>query len=353
MKKIIIILFLILIISNVKISAFTISYQGKLLDSSQRRVNAAASIIFSLYTSETGGTAIWTETHNSVNISNGLFTVELGSVNQINLKFDNLYYIGININNSGELIPRTKFQATPYSFRSRYSDTSVNLENNATAEGSMTINDTLIISNNVIITDNGKIGVGLLNPSEKIEVIGNVKATAFIGDGSQLTNVQYSSLTGDAISGSEVRNLLNTIRNDSIATSISFTKIEGDTITKTEVNNKLLLISSDTSILNNRLASLENDSVTKTYVDSNLLSFKSQVYTETQNIYSRLDSLTSDTQNIKTDLSSFKSQVYTETQNIYSRLDSLTSDTQNIKTDLSNFKSQVYTETQNIYSRLN
>lgn len=34
-----------------------------------------------------------------------------------------------------------------------------------------------------------KIGVGLSNPVEKVEVVGNVKATAFIGDGSQLTGL--------------------------------------------------------------------------------------------------------------------------------------------------------------------
>ena len=31
------------------------------------------------------------------------------------------------------------------------------------------------------------LGVGTTNPSEKLEVSGNVKATQFIGDGSQLT----------------------------------------------------------------------------------------------------------------------------------------------------------------------
>ena len=37
------------------------------------------------------------------------------------------------------------------------------------------------------ITTNGKVGIGTRSPSEKLEVSGNVKATQFIGDGSQLT----------------------------------------------------------------------------------------------------------------------------------------------------------------------
>jgi len=363
-KKIFFYIAVLFLIFTNQIHAYKISYQGKAVDASQRRINGTLPIIFSIYTSEFGGSPFWTETINSVNIVNGLFTVELGSVNAINLKFDAQYYLGININNTGELIPRTKLQAAAYSFRAQYSDTSSNLENNAFAEGSMIISDTLTIGGNVIITDNGQIGVGTLIPSEKIDVSGNVKAAAFIGDGSQLTNIQYNALSGDAISGSQVRSLLNTITNDSIATPILFSKIQGDTITKTEVNNQFANIET-------RIAELESDSVTKSYVElkiSNLNSalsndtaalnaeiqnIKNNVNAETLNIYSRLNTLAADTQTIKTDLLNYKNQVNSETMNIYSRLNTLAADTQTIKTDLSNYKNLVNSETLNIYSRLN
>jgi len=39
----------------------------------------------------------------------------------------------------------------------------------------------------MVLRSNGSLGVGTTNPSEKLEVSGNVKATQFIGDGSQLT----------------------------------------------------------------------------------------------------------------------------------------------------------------------
>ena len=39
------------------------------------------------------------------------------------------------------------------------------------------------------VTKEGKVGIGLSNPSEKLEVSGTVKATRFIGDGSGLTNL--------------------------------------------------------------------------------------------------------------------------------------------------------------------
>ncbi|MFG1486366.1 tail fiber domain-containing protein [Halobacteriovorax sp. RZ-1] len=49
------------------------------------------------------------------------------------------------------------------------------------------------LGSQLIIADNGSVGVGTTTPSEKLEVSGNVKATAFIGDGSSLTGVNSSS----------------------------------------------------------------------------------------------------------------------------------------------------------------
>ncbi len=41
----------------------------------------------------------------------------------------------------------------------------------------------------MVISSSGNVGIGTLTPSERLEVVGNVKATKFIGDGSSLTNV--------------------------------------------------------------------------------------------------------------------------------------------------------------------
>nr|MBP7654630.1 hypothetical protein [Candidatus Dependentiae bacterium] len=246
---------------------YTIIFQGKLTESTGTRVSGIFPVIFSMYSSEFGGQALWTETHNNINFENGIFTAELGSINSIgNLQLDRVYYIGINVNNSGELQPRTKINYNMFSIKSVYADTAsaANYLNvNAVSLGSLTIIDTLTVNDLFVVKKDGKIGINTLTPSEQLEVSGKIKATYFMGDGSQLTNVQYNSLTGDAISGSEVRNLLNTIRNDSIATAITFTKIEGDTITKSEVNSRLLVVSSDTTLLNNRISYLESDSIYK------------------------------------------------------------------------------------------
>ncbi|HON55844.1 MAG TPA: hypothetical protein PLJ38_02385, partial [bacterium] len=310
MKKKMILVAAFLLLCSVNLLGFTISYQGKLVDDNQRRVNTTAPIVFSIYTTQSGGTALWQETHNSVDITNGLFIVELGSINPINLKFNEQYYLGVNINNTGELMPRTKLQAGGYVFRARYSDTAQYLENNAIAEGRMTINDTLIISQNVIITDDGKIGVATLAPTEKIEVIGNIKASgnvtaaAFIGDGAQLSNLQFDALTGDVISRTDAQNLFNLVAQDT------------------------------TSILNN------------------LTQFKQQINTETQAIYSRMSDITADTTLLKNELINFKAAVNTETQAIYSRMSDITADTTLLKNELNNYKIIVAAETANINNRI-
>lgn len=44
-----------------------------------------------------------------------------------------------------------------------------------------------------ILNSNGNVGIGATNPSEKLEVAGNIKATKFIGDGSGLTGITGTS----------------------------------------------------------------------------------------------------------------------------------------------------------------
>ncbi len=94
-----------------------INYQGKLTDASDVAVaDGNYSIVFSLYTAPTGGTNIWTETQ-SVAVTNGLFSVMLGTTTSLsNVDFNQTLYLGVNVAGDGEMTPRRVLGAVPAAF---------------------------------------------------------------------------------------------------------------------------------------------------------------------------------------------------------------------------------------------
>jgi len=108
-----------------------INYQGKLTDSNNLAVpNENYNMEFRLYTVETGGTAIWTETRidtNKVSITNGLFSVLLGEITSLSgIDFNQVLYLGVNIGGTttpptwdGEMTPRKKLGAIPAAFEAK------------------------------------------------------------------------------------------------------------------------------------------------------------------------------------------------------------------------------------------
>ncbi len=73
---------------------------------------------FSMYTEETGGSPIWSETQN-VSVAKALFNVILGTNSPLNIPFDKQYWLSIKVISSGfELTPRIRLTASPYSFQS-------------------------------------------------------------------------------------------------------------------------------------------------------------------------------------------------------------------------------------------
>src|SRR5207237_1032721 len=52
----------------------------------------------------------------------------------------------------------------------------------------------------LVVNGARRVGIGTSSPAEKLEVAGNVKASAFIGDGSQLTGLPSSGAGGSTFS---------------------------------------------------------------------------------------------------------------------------------------------------------
>jgi len=120
------------------------NYQGKLTGATGIAVpNNTYNIRFKLYASSTGGTAVWTETHcyspdsgttcdgsgtdSRINVTSGLFSTMLGSVNSLStIDFNQVLYLGVEIGGTstapvsgdwdGEMSPRKRIGAVPSAF---------------------------------------------------------------------------------------------------------------------------------------------------------------------------------------------------------------------------------------------
>lgn len=99
-----------------------LSYQGRLTNNAGNPVsNGTYGILFSIYTQDNGGTAVWSETQN-ITTKNGIFSAILGASNAINLDFNsaNKYYLGIKVGTDSEMSPRTQIGAAPLAINSKY-----------------------------------------------------------------------------------------------------------------------------------------------------------------------------------------------------------------------------------------
>jgi hypothetical protein len=115
-----------------------LSYQGMLSGSGGDVVDDGIYVIhFKLYNATDPSTALWAETQN-VAVVNGVFNAILGSVNPLELPFDEQYYLGIAIGNEDELSPRIALTSSAYSFRA-YSLVNNAVKTENIADGAVTL----------------------------------------------------------------------------------------------------------------------------------------------------------------------------------------------------------------------
>lgn len=99
----------------------TISYQGRLTNRGGIAISASTPMVFRLYAAPTGGSALWSETRsgsNAVPVTNGIFSVLLGSITPISLELlSRDLWLGIAVNGDPEMTPREKIGSVPYAAR--------------------------------------------------------------------------------------------------------------------------------------------------------------------------------------------------------------------------------------------
>ena len=90
----------------------SVSFQGMLTDTGGSPLDTTVSMTFKLYK---GVTAVWTETQPSVVVTDGIFSVLLGSVTPLDtVAFNQPIEIGIKVGADPEISPKPPLSAAPY-----------------------------------------------------------------------------------------------------------------------------------------------------------------------------------------------------------------------------------------------
>ncbi len=84
------------------------NFQGRLTDTNGFPLNGVFSITFRVYDKETGGGPLWTETHGSVTVTNGIFRVLLGQAVPLTLNSSGSHWITEEVGADGEMAPRLR-----------------------------------------------------------------------------------------------------------------------------------------------------------------------------------------------------------------------------------------------------
>ncbi|MFZ5517057.1 MAG: phage tail protein [Candidatus Zhuqueibacterota bacterium] len=202
--------------------AQTFSIQGVLRDPLGRTVeDGAYGLTFRIYSAETGGTALWTETLGSVDVKHGVFSVELGKTTSMaNLTFSTQYYIGISVEGGQELEPRIKMTNSPSSYgvfgvKNTFPSSGnvgvgvaspaagLHIKTQNTADNLLKIESSAAGGGAMTVDASGKIGLNVI-PEQALDIDGNLKmrnGSILFSDGSSLSSAYFggsaSSLTNN------------------------------------------------------------------------------------------------------------------------------------------------------------
>jgi C-terminal domain of apextrin len=153
----------------------TFNYQGLLRNPDGSLTTGSYTITARIYDVAASGSALYTETFPSVTVRDGLFNMVLGDNPQgqnLTSEFAEMpRYIGIQLDDAAELIPRQRLHGVPWALYATNAMTATTLVPNATINGlnGLAVNGSISASENLTVT--GDISVG-----ENLTVTGDVAA---------------------------------------------------------------------------------------------------------------------------------------------------------------------------------
>jgi hypothetical protein len=145
-----------------------INYQGYLTDQSGTPLTGTYQVTFTLYYDSTSTASIvWEETHDVINVANGLFNVFLGSIDTLTAAdLAGERYLGIRVAGEPEMTPRMRIASTAYSL---WAEEANNARTLSAVDGDP--------EDVVIVDTEGNVGVGVSTPTVKLDVDGVINAT--------------------------------------------------------------------------------------------------------------------------------------------------------------------------------
>jgi len=139
----------------------TMSYQGVLMKAKGTLVqNGQYTLTFKLYDAAEGGKVLWSETQ-TVPVEDGLFNAALGSLNSLDIPFDQPYWLAVTIGDGEEVSRRMQLTSSAYSLQAQtVADKAITSKKIADGHvvrsiNSVTDNVKLTAGENVTITQKG------------------------------------------------------------------------------------------------------------------------------------------------------------------------------------------------------
>lgn len=105
-----------------------VNYQGLLLDDLGAPVDGTVDLEFELFDAEVGGSSLWTESHDDVEVQDGVYQVSLGATSPITPQTLSHPAVFLEVSVDGEtLTPRQRLLAVPYAIQAIQAQDAANL----------------------------------------------------------------------------------------------------------------------------------------------------------------------------------------------------------------------------------
>ena len=172
---------------------FTMSYEGELLDAADEPVTASYGMTFRIYNSDGDTEPVWTEVYDSVDVVDGRFYVDLGSITAFEgtLAEQTELYLGLEVGDGGELSPRMRLGG---SLRSQFAEKANQADHATDVLGEDIHPSSVSVGETLVIDAEGKwVGdsTGLVGPEGPAGVDGiigiGVRSIAFNENGELVT----------------------------------------------------------------------------------------------------------------------------------------------------------------------